>query len=134
MFRLLLSKMTAIQEIKTEYACPFSVPCDCGWACKSHLSDHFVKEGKITCNRCSKEFRVSNKGEFKVPHMMLQNVLNKELYLNDYEKEAKKSFQSVLDQFEQKYEILIAKVQSYETENYDHFAELRRQIYLQKEV
>ena len=61
-------------------------------ACKAHLSDHFVKEGKTTCIRCTKEFRVQNKEEFKVPNKMLQNILNKELYLNDHEKEAKKVF------------------------------------------
>ena len=132
--------MAAFCNSKEKYACvmckmipkiPISFPCDCGWACKAHLSDHFVTEGKITCTRCSKEFRVSNKEQFKVPHQMLQDDLNNELYLNEHEKEAKKSFHSVLGQFEQKFETLIVKARSYEAKNHDHFAELRRQIDIQ---
>ena len=112
---------------------PITFSCEC-FACNVHLSNHFVKDGKIKCPECNEEFKVMYKGEFKAPNKIFKNTINKELYLSEHEREAKKSFHSFLDQFEQKYEILIAEAQSYETENYDHFAELRRQMDLQKEV
>ena len=133
--------MTSVKNIKVEYACvmcnmipksPITFLCDC-WACKAHLSDHFVKEGKIMCTKCKKEFKVSNKEDFKEPQKMLQSVLNNELYLNEHEREAKLSFHCVIDRFKQKWEMLIAEKQPYEVENYDHFRELRRQIDIQKE-
>ena len=76
--------MAAFNNSKEKYAClvckmipisPISFPCDCGWACKAHLRDHFVTEGKIACTRCLQQFGVSNKFFFKVHIFKVNNKL-----------------------------------------------------------
>ena len=133
--------MAEILSIKKQIACvlckmipinPVTLPCEC-YICNKHLSDHFVKTRKIRCPDCKEEFEVSNQIDFRVANKKVKNILNEELYLNEHERSAKKSFNFAIDQFKQKYEILIDEAKSYESENYDHFAELRRQIDIQKE-
>ena len=45
---------------------------------------------------------MSNKGDFRVSHKRFKNILNKELHLNENEREAKRTFLSAIDQFKQK--------------------------------
>ena len=52
-----------------------TLPCEC-LSCNVHLSDHNVKNNKIKCLKCKKEFHVSNKEDFRVPHKILKRVLN----------------------------------------------------------
>ena len=71
--------MTEIKINKTEWACvicqmfptnPITLNCEC-YACEEHLNDGSVKNGKISCPVCNKDFETS--GEFRTPHKTYKN-------------------------------------------------------------
>ena len=68
-------------QCKAEFACAMcdmvaydaiALPCDC-LSCNVHLSDHHVKNNRITCPKCQKDFQMSNKDNFRVPHKIMKN-------------------------------------------------------------
>ena len=81
-------------QYKAEVACvmcdqvahdAIKFPCEC-LSCKVHLRENKVKNNKITCPKCQKDFHVSNKEDFMAPQKIVKNILNKESYLSSDEK------------------------------------------------
>ena len=86
-----------IKSLKPMVACvmcnliiddPIKFPCEC-LSCNVHLHDHFVKDNQITCPECNIAFQIP-KEAFRVSNKRIKDILNKELYLNEQEKELQK--------------------------------------------
>ena len=107
---------------------PVSLPCQC-LVCDEHVHDN---SGHITCVTCSKVFDVPSDG-FPL-NKIAESILDKELHLSDEEKSLKKTFRELIGQIVRLQEEFTLKQSEMERTSFDHFAEIRRKIDLQRET
>ena len=81
--------------------------------------------------KCSKEFKIA-KYEFKAD-ITLNEIIKSDGYLNDMEKSLKASILEKIQQLERELTDFSLKQIQFESAFYDHFAEIRRKIDLQRE-
>ena len=107
---------------------PVNLPCQCT-ICHGHLKDGSVKDGLIECVPCGEKFVV--KGiQLKVSKYA---KLESEGSLSPVEKAAKSKTQKLHNEFQQLYDKLQQEQTEFELSSYDHFAEIKRRIDLQRE-
>ena len=111
---------------------PLHLPCICDTICAEHLKDSdVIKEKCIECNKCKEVFPL-NENDFK-SNRIVQNLLAKEIYLSDEEKNLKKSLESKLNAFYVRVEQLEQNINVAQTESHNHFQEIRRKLDLHRE-
>ena len=124
---------------KSEYQCqvcskilkdPIHLPCH-DTICHAHLTDGTAKDGRITCVECKETFVVKNM-DSKV-NRWAKRILETEGHLSPEEKSAKSEMQKILNEFQQLYNKLQQEHALFELGSHDHFAEIKRQIDLQRE-
>ena len=109
---------------------PIHLPCYCT-ICIEHFSDNSVKDGLIKCETCEDVFVV--KGIIIKENKRLKKVLEAEHHLTNQEKEAKKEIHDQIEQFQQLYEQFMNNSTNFDMICHKHFAEIQRQIDLQRE-
>ena len=109
---------------------PVHLPCHCT-ICHGHLTDGSVKDGHIKCEQCGDKFVVKDI-EFKV-NKLAKRILNAEGHLRPEENTVKGEMQELLKQLQQLYDQLQQEQAVLEGSSYDHFAEIKRLIDLQRE-
>ena len=128
-----------INSSKSEYQCqvcskilkdPIHLPCHCT-ICHAHLTDGTAKDGRITCVECKDTFVVKDM-DSKV-NRWAKRILESEGHLSPEEKAAKSELQKLLNEFQQLYNKLQQEHAIFEVGSHDHFAEIKRQIDLQRE-
>ena len=109
---------------------PVHLPCYCT-ICHAHLTDGSAKDGRITCVECKDTFVIKDMHSKVNRHAKL--ILETEGHLSPEEKAAKSQIQKLLNEFQQLYDQLQQEQSAFEVSSYDHFAEVKRQIDLQRE-
>ena len=107
---------------------PVSLPCQC-CVCNEHLQGN--NSTSFHCQTCDQEFQMPQAG-FAI-NKIAANILAKELHLNDEEKLLKKCATDLIQRLEQLQEEFKSKQSDLERLSYDHFAEIRRNIDIQRE-
>ena len=109
---------------------PIHLPCFCT-ICNEHLSDNTVKDGLIKCEPCGDDFVVK---DIKIKENKLsKKVLAAENHLTNQEKAAKKEIHEQINKFQKLFEQLKNDTKNFEINCHEHFAEIQRQIDLQRE-
>ena len=108
-----------------------TLPCCFSSICGGHMRDDTIKEGTIRCLKCEKEFELPQKG-FEI-NGIVNNILAKELYLSDTEKTIKHEIGELIQQMEHLQTNVFQKQNTMEVTSYIHFAEICRQIDMQRE-
>ena len=109
---------------------PVNLPCQCT-ICHNHLKDDSVKDGILTCVECGDKFVVKDM-QLKV-NKLAKRILDAENHLSPEEKDAKTEMQLLLNEFQQLYDKLQQEQTEFEVSSYDHFAEIKRKLDLQRE-
>ena len=106
------------------------MPCHCT-ICHIHLTDGSVKDGLIECEPCG--------GKFVVKDIQLKEnkyakfILEADGHLSPEEKKVKSEIQKLLNQLQQHYDQLQKEQIAFELGSHDYFAEIKRQIDIQRE-
>ena len=109
---------------------PVTLPC-LHMFCGEHLRDGTVKDRMIKCLECGENFGVPRSG-FPLNERVV-DILAKEDYLSDEEKEIKSVIQELIHKLEHlQYDVKL-KQKDMEVTSFDHFTEIRRQIDIQRE-
>ena len=109
---------------------PVHLPCYCT-ICHAHLTDGSAKDGRITCVECKDTFVVKDM-ELKVSKWA-KRILDVEGHLTLEEKSAKNEKHQLLNEFQLFYDQLQQEQTLFEVSSHDHFAEIKREIDLQRE-
>ena len=109
---------------------PVHLPCYCT-ICHDHLTDGSAKDGYIACETCGEKFEVKSMHSKVNRHAKC--ILDIEGHLNQEEKAAKIEIQNLIMQFQQLYGQIQQEQTIFEVSSYDHFAEIKRRIDLQRE-
>jgi hypothetical protein len=110
---------------------PIELPCRHN-LCKGHLTEkNVVKEKRIKCGECKKEFQI-NDNDFRLNNF-IKKQLDKLLYLNDEEISLKKQIQESIQTFHQMYEQFCLNKTNRDLDVHEHFQEIRRGIDLHRE-
>jgi hypothetical protein len=135
------SKKISKMSVKLDFQCsycniilknPIHLPCFCDTICAEHLKDsNVLKEKCIKCNRCKEVFPL-NESDFK-SNRIVSNLLTKEIYLSDKEKNLKSTLEAKLKVFYDRVEQLEQNKNVSVTESHNHFQEIRRKLDLQRE-
>jgi hypothetical protein len=96
--------------------------------CREHLLEKIVvKENKIICKECIKEFGVKE-NEFESNYDALAKLTESQSYLSDEEKSLKQELEGSILSFFQFYEEFIQNKIQLESHVFEHFQEMRFQI------
>jgi hypothetical protein len=141
LFRLNFSRFLTQHEsikkkmLKSNWTCsycskivkdPIDLPCDDS-ICRQHLSEKaVVKENKIKCNECSKEFRINDE-EFR-SNKSLRKLIESQSYLSGEEISLKKELRASIRLFFEYYDEFNQKKTQLESDVFDHFQEMRFKI------
>ena len=109
---------------------PVNLPCHC-IICHGHLSDGSVKDGLIKCEPCGDNFVVKDI-HLKV-NKLAKRILDAEGHFSPEEKAAKSELQKLLNEFQQLFDQIQQEQTEFEVSSYDHFAEIKRTLDLQRE-
>ena len=133
--RLNLNKNSKMFKSKSNWACsycskiyqdPIILPCNHS-ICREHLSEKtVVKENKVICKECNKEFGV-NENEFESNYALVK-LTESQSYLSDEEKSLKQELEGSCLSFFQFYEEFIQNKIQLESHVFEHFQEMRFQI------
>ena len=112
---------------------PISLPCSCTTICKEHVDDATRTEtpASITCPACQKSFSIPKEGfkeDFKV-----KTQLKRDAFLNIEEKRLKKHLEKCLKDLSTMVKSINLAVTVFPVTQYDHFANVRREIDLRRE-
>ena len=110
---------------------PIELPCE-DLICSEHLTEKsVVKQNKITCAKCQKEFKVNGE-EFQI-NKSIQNQINNYLFLGDEGVSLKRKVEdSILTIHKMYHEFTISKTKL-DLDCHDHFQEVRRLIDMHRE-
>ena len=109
---------------------PVNLPCQCT-ICHAHLTDGSVKDGLIACVPCGENFVVKSIQLKENKYAKL--ILDADGHLNPEEKAVKSEIQRLFNEFLNIYEQLQQEHAAFELSSFDHFAEIKRQIDIQRE-
>ena len=109
---------------------PVSLPCFC-IVCNEHLHDGTAKDGSIECNSCHKSFQISEH-DFRT-NKMAKNLLESQLHLTTEEKWLRASIREMFAKLEDSFKSFSSKKVELEMSSFDHFADIRRHIDIQRE-
>ena len=109
---------------------PVNLPCQCT-ICHGHLKDGSVKDGLIKCEPCGDNFVVKDI-HLKV-NTLAKRILDAEGHLSPQEKNIKSKIQKLLNELQQLNDQIHQEQTAFEVNSYDHFAEIKRKLDLQRE-
>ena len=109
---------------------PVNLPCHCT-ICHGHLTDGSVKDGIIKCESCNEMFAV--KDIELVVNKYAKLILDAEVHLSPEEKAMKREIEKLCNEFQLLYDQLQHEQAAFEVSSYNHFAEIKHQIDLQRE-
>ena len=109
---------------------PVNLPCYCT-ICHAHLTDGSAKDGVILCESCGETFVV--KDMHSKVNKLFKRILDAEGHLSPQEKAVKSEIQYLLNEFQLLYDQIQQEQTEFEVSSHDHFAEIKRQIDLQRE-
>jgi hypothetical protein len=105
---------------------PIALPCNDS-ICREHLIEKdVVRENKIKCTNCNKEFQVKGH-EFK-SNIELMKLLESHSYLSEDEIELKRELEECIQKFFEFYDEFSQKRTKLDLDVFDHYQELRFQI------
>jgi hypothetical protein len=105
---------------------PIQLPCDEN-ICREHLSEKaIVKENKIKCNECKGEFQIKD-NDFK-SNKTLKKLIESQSYLSEQEICLKQELEETTRKFFELYDEYHQKKTKLESEDFEHFQEMRFQI------
>jgi hypothetical protein len=108
------------------YKDPILLPCG-DTICRQHLTERdIVKQNKIKCNKCKKEFGVRD-NEFKL-NEALKNLIESHSYLSVEELGLKQELEESVRRFYEFYEEFIQNRTNLDADIFEHFQEMRFQI------
>jgi hypothetical protein len=106
---------------------PILLPCEDS-ICREHLKEReIVKANKIKCKKCNGEFRVKD-NHFE-SNEDLNKLIEDRCYLSEEEISLKKVLEESMQKFFELYEEFVQNKSILETVVYNHFQEMRFQIY-----
>jgi hypothetical protein len=110
---------------------PILLPCN-DTICRQHLSEKEVKQAnKIKCKECQQECQVKG-NEFKSNETIVK-LIESQSHLSDEEKNLKQEIEASIRRFFEIYDQFMQNKTQLESDVYDHFQELRFQIYQHRE-
>ena len=113
------------------YKEPIELPCD-DLICEEHLKEkEVVKQNKIKCLTCSKEFQVKG-NDFKSVKS-IQKQINAQIYLNEEEISLKKKIEDSIKLFYSMYEEFTSSKTQLDLDCHEHFQEIRFQLDMHRE-
>ncbi len=102
---------------------PIDLPCGDS-ICRQHLSERdIVKQNKIKCKQCNKEYQVKDKSNNHLKHSIESHS-----YLSKDEKSLKHELEVSIGKFFEFYDEFIQNRNKSESDVFDHFQELRFQV------
>jgi hypothetical protein len=105
---------------------PIDLPCGDS-ICRQHLSERdIVKQNKIKCKQCNKEYQVKD-NEFK-SNNQLKHLIESHSYLSKDEKSLKHELEVSIGKFFEFYDEFNQNRNKSESDVFDHFHEIRFQV------
>ena len=133
-------------SFKNEFICnychkiqkqPTYLPCRCSSICKQHTSPiNNETRASITCNECHKTFDITgaHMRDFFKENEPLRKLIESDFHFSDDEKKIKSLLTQCINDLEYDTDRLKEKCAEFSLIQYDHFANIRREIDIKRET